>query len=77
MKYVRKTDYKCQYEGVAVSNASIPDPGSVKQTKSRERVGDDLNSHWTQSGISGVAIAGPGGDESESFKEGLRGRNPN
>ena len=59
-----------------MSNESIPDPGSVKQTKSSQRVGDDSNSHGTKSGISGVAIAGPGGNKSESFEKGLRGRNP-
>ena len=75
-KYVKKTDYRCQFEGVAVSNASKPDPGTVKKTMSSQRVGNDQISQGTISGISRVALTGLGGDESESLERGLQGRKP-
>ena len=31
-KNLRKTKYKCQFEGVTESNRNYPDPGTVKRT---------------------------------------------
>ena len=57
-----------------MSNASKPDPGSVKKTMSSQRVGNDQISQGTISGISRVALTGLGGDESESLERGLQRR---
>ena len=75
-KYVKKTDYKCHLEGVAVSNSGKPEPGLGMTTMSCQREGNDEISQGTLSGISGVALGGPGGDESESLEARLQGRKP-
>ena len=73
---MRKTDYKCQYEGVAVSNSSNQNLGSIEQTKSSQRVENNSISQGRKLGISGVKITGSGDNESESFERGLKERNP-
>jgi len=75
-KYLRKTEYKCQDEGIAVSNSSSQNLGSVEQTRSSQRVGNNSISQGTKHGISGVVMTGSGDNESESFEKGLKRRNP-
>ena len=73
-KTMRKTDYKCHLEGVAVSDSGKPEPGLGRMTTSCQKVGNNKISHGSLSGISGVALGGLDGDESESLEEGLLGR---
>ena len=66
-KYMKRTKYKCQNEGVPTSNRCNSGLESEEQTNSSLGTGDDAILSGTDYGISGVGITGL---KSESDKSG-------